>query len=104
GKLLETGGGVDAGGEARRVGSAWAVGGVEAEEPQDGQIVFGDARRRVTDEAHAPRLDVGEPAHIVVDGSVAAERERIHGEVAPLGVAFPVAAEGHRGMTPERLD
>jgi hypothetical protein len=77
---------------------------VEAEEPQDAQIVFGDARRRVPDEAHAPRLDVGKPTRIVVDGSVAGERQRVHGEVAALGVARPVAAEGHGGMAPERLD
>ena len=39
----------DAGGDPVRVGRALAVGGVEAKEPQDAQIVFGDAalpRRR----------------------------------------------------------
>ena len=103
-QLLEAGAGVDAGGEALWVGSALAIGGVEAEEPQDAQIVFGDARRRVADEAHAPRLDVGEPADVVVDGSVAGERQRVHGEVAPLGVALPVAPELDRCAAAERLD
>src|SRR5262249_48112940 len=38
------------------------------------------------------------------DGSVAGERQRVHGEVAPLGVALPIAAEGDGGMAPEGLD
>ena len=56
-----------------RVGRALAVGGVEAEEAQDAQIVLGDARRRIADEAHAPRREIGKPADIVVDGAVARE-------------------------------
>ena len=52
-------------------GGALAIGGVEAEEAQDAQIVLGDARCRLADEAHAPRRDVVEPADVVVDRAVA---------------------------------
>ena len=61
----------DAGGDPCRVERALAIGGMEAEEAQDAQVVFRDARGGVADEAHAPRLDVGEPADIVVDRAVA---------------------------------
>jgi hypothetical protein len=44
----------NAGGEPGRIGRAVAIGGMEAEEPQDAQMVLGDARRRRADEAHAP--------------------------------------------------
>ena len=52
-----------AGGEAVGVEAARrvAVPGVEAEEAQDAQIVLGDPRRRVADEAHAARAEVGRP-------------------------------------------
>ena len=45
-QLLEAGAAGDAGGDARRIGRAVAIGGVEAEEAQDAQIVLGDAPRR----------------------------------------------------------
>src|SRR5262249_56226366 len=74
------------------------------EEGEEGGGVGGGGGGGGAGEAHPPGLDVGEAAHIVVDGSVAGERQRVHGEVAPLGVALPVAAEGHGGMAAERLD
>ena len=54
------------------VRGAFAIGGMEAEEAQDAQVVLGDALLRLADEAHAPRGDVGKPADIVVDGAVGA--------------------------------
>ena len=60
----------DAGVQARGIGRAVAIGGVEAEEAQDAQIILGDARSRLADEAHAPRVEIGEPADIVVHGAV----------------------------------
>ena len=65
---------------------AGAIGGVKAEEAQDAQIVFRDALARIADEAHAARGEIGEPADIVVDRAVARRRQRVDGEVAPLGV------------------
>ena len=50
------------------------------------------------------RLQIGEPADIVVDGAVARRRERVDGEVAPLGVGAPVAAEGDLGVAAVGLD
>ena len=103
-QAVEPGTAVDAGGDPLRVGRALAVGGVEAEEPQDAQVVLGDARGGIADEAHAPRLDVGEPADIIVDRAVARRRQRIHREVAALGIAPPVAAEGDLGVAAEGFD
>src|SRR6478735_2257176 len=55
-QLIEAGARRDARGEPLRVRSALAIGGVEAEEAQDAQIVLGDARCRLANEAHPPRL------------------------------------------------
>ena len=89
----------DAGGEPFGVGMvAGAIGGMEAEEAQDAQIVFRDALARIADEAHAPRRQIVEPADIIVDRAVARGRQRIDGEIAPLGVGLPVAAEGDLGV------
>ena len=77
---------------------------MEAEEAQDAQIIFGDARRRIADEAHTARLEIGKPADIIVHDAVGRKRERVHGEVAPLRVALPVAAEAHRRVAAEGLD
>ena len=84
--------------------SAVAIGGVEAEEAQDAQIILGDPPRRVADEAHAPLLEIVEPADMIVDRAVARRIERVHGEVAPLGIAPPVAPERDPGMAPVGLD
>ena len=73
-QLVEAGAPGDAGGNPCRVERALAIGGMKAKETQDAKVVFGDARGGVADEAHASCLDVGEPAHIIVDGAVARER------------------------------
>jgi hypothetical protein len=70
--------------------------GVKAEETQDAQIILRDPETRIADEAHMPGLEIGQPADRVVDGAVTVAIERIHGEVAPLGVMLPAAAEAHR--------
>jgi hypothetical protein len=36
--------------------------------------------------------------------AVGRKRERVHGEIAPLGITRPVAPEAHRRMPSERLD
>ena len=43
----------DAGEIAGAIGFAGAIGGVNAEEPQDAQIILGDALVGIADEAHA---------------------------------------------------
>ena len=103
-QLVEAGAPGNAGGKPRRIGRALAIGGMKAKETQDTEIVFGDARGGIADEAHASCRDVGQPAHIIVDGAVARSRQRVHGEVAPLGIPFPVSPERHLRMTPEGLD
>ena len=62
----------DAGVQSGRIGRTRAIPGVKAKEPQDAQIVFGDALCRIADEAHAARGDIGEAADIVVDRAVRA--------------------------------
>ena len=58
----------------------------------------------VADEAHAPRFEIGKPADIVVDRAIFRRRQRIDGEIAPLGVGLPVAAERDLGVTAVGLD
>src|SRR4030081_846586 len=77
---------------------------METEEPQDPQIVLRDTRCRLADEAHAPQLEIDPAADIIVDRAVARDRERVHGEVAALRIAPPVAAERDLGATPVGLD
>jgi hypothetical protein len=90
--------------QAGRIGSAVAVYGMKAEEAQDAQVVLGDARGRIADEAHAARRKVGESPDIVVHCAVVGDRQCVEGEVASLGVRPPVAPEAHLGSAPERLD
>ena len=104
-QLVEPGAAGDAGFEPGAVGMvAGAVSGVEAEEAQDAQVIFLDALLGIADEAHAARGQIGEPADIIVDRAVGARGERIDGEVAPLGVGAPVAAEGDLGVAAIGLD
>ena len=94
----------DRGGEAVAVEPARGVSGREPEEAENAQVVLADARVRVADEAHPPRREVLEPADRIVDRSVGAERQRVDGEVAPLGVAREVAAEPDSRPSPVGLD
>ena len=103
-QLREAGAPGDAGGKPGGIGRALAIGGVEAEEAQDAQIILGDALARLADEAHAPRREIGEPADVIVHGAIGGDGQRIHGEVAPLGIGAPVAAEAHLGVAAEGLD
>ena len=75
-----------------------AVADEEAEEAQDAQIVLGDARRGVADEAHPARAEIGPAAEIVVEpaGSIAAHG--IDREVAARGVGGEVVGELDLGM------
>ena len=77
---------------------------MKAEEAQDAQIILGDAGRGIADEAHAARVQIGKAADIVVHRAVARHRQRVDGEVAPLRVVLPVAAERDLGLAAEGLD
>ncbi len=80
------------------------IGRLEAEEPQDAQIIFSDPPCRVADETDAAGLKVGEAIHIVMHHAVGGDRQRIHREVATLGIDLPVPPERHLGLAAESLD
>ena len=87
-----------AGIERRGVGLAAAEAGVEAEEAQDSEMVFGDALQRIADEADVAALEVVEAAEIVEDfAGHGVGRQRIDGEIAARGVFFPIVGEGDGG-------
>ena len=104
GKAGQSGAPGDAGEISGAIGFARPVGGMHAEETQDAQIILGDALAGIADEAHAPGCDIGKPADMVVHDAVGVDRKPVDGEVAPFGIADPVAAEGDLGLAAEGLD
>ena len=76
---------------------------MHAEEPQDAQIILGDALAGIADEAHATGCDIGEPADMVVHDAVGIDGKAVDGEVAPLRIANPVAAERDLGLAAKGL-
>ena len=78
--------------------------GREAEEPEDAQIILANASVRVADEAHPSSAKILEPADIIVDNPIGAERQRVDGEIAPPRVCSEVASERHHGPPPVGLD
>ena len=104
-QLLEARARRDAGVQTRRHRAALRHRRMEAEEAQDAQIILGDARRRIADEAHAPRREIGEPADIVVHAC----RRRVTDSALMVksrrsASALPVAAERDLGLAAEGLD
>src|SRR6202022_2252417 len=85
----------DAGEIAGAIRLAMAVGRVKAEEPEDAQIIFGNALIGIADEAYPSGGDIIEPADMVMDDAIRVDGKAVDGEVAPLGIAHPVAAERH---------
>ena len=57
----------------------------------------------IADEAHAAGFDIGKPADVIVHDAVGIDGKPVDGEVAPLGVANPVAAERDLGLAAEGL-
>ena len=94
---------VDAGEIAGAVGLALPVGGMDAEEAQDAQIILGDALAGVADEAHASGFDIGQPADMVMHDAAGIDGKPVDGEVAPFRVANPVAPERNFRLAPESL-
>jgi hypothetical protein len=78
--------------------------GREAEEAQRAQEILADAPVRVADEADMPGGEIGEPARVIVQPSVRPEREGVHGEVAPQGVAAEIPSESHGGVAAIGVD
>ncbi len=78
--------------------------GEEAEEAQDAQIVLGDPRVRVADEAHRLRLDIRKSADEVDHLAIGTDIERVDRQVTALGVLLPVLAESHLGAAAVGLD
>ncbi len=76
---------------------------MNAEEPEDAQIVLSDALVRIADEAHAFGKDIVEAADMIVHDAIGVDRQAVDGEVAPLRIANPVAAECDPGLAAERL-
>ena len=83
---------------------AGAVPGEEAEEAQDAQEILADAHLGIADEADRAAVEIGKPADQIDDRAVGRRIERVDREVAPLGVAPPVAAEAHLGAAAVGLD
>ena len=89
---------------AGRIRRALAEMRVKAEKAQDAQIVLFDPPLRLADEAHAARGNVANAADIVVHRSVGRGGQRIDGEIAPLGVRPPIAAEHDARLAAECFD
>ena len=80
-----------------RIERTFGVPGIETEEAQDAEIVFFDARVRVADENHTAGTRVVEAAaRRIVDRALRVGVERVHAEVAALGVLFPRFGERDR--------
>ena len=77
---------------------------MNAEEAQDAQVIFGDPPRSLADETDPALRDILKSADIVVHRSIRGRGQCIDGEIAPLGVARPVAPERHLRLAPERFD
>src|SRR5690349_20280690 len=77
---------------------------MEAVEAQQAQHVLADARLGIAHEPDAPGMQILDAADEVEDRAAAVEEDRVHGEVAPLGILRPAGIEGDARMAAERLD
>ena len=82
-----------AGGERRGISGRPPVVGEEAEQAQDAQIVLGDARRRVADEAHPAGREVRAPAEVVVEPAAVVAAHGVDREVAARRVEGEIVGE-----------
>ena len=77
---------------------------MNAEEPEDTQIVLGNATVGVADEAHASCRDIRQPADMVMHDASGVDRQPVDREIAPFGVARPVATECNLSLAAVGLD
>ena len=95
----------DRGGETVGIERALAVFGVEAEQAQDAQEIFADARARIADEAHASRREVGEARRPCRGAGRRASSERaLMVKSRRARVGREVAAEADGGAAAVGLD
>src|SRR5262249_24183796 len=102
--LLESRPAGDGSTESRRIGRALAERGMETKKPQDTQIIFRNAHRRIADKADAASCNICQSIDVVVDSAVTGGGQGIDGEVATFGVALPVSPEGNLSAASECLD
>src|SRR4029077_8633053 len=95
--------GVDASQIAGAIGFAGAIGGMNAEEAQDAQIILRDPLVWVSNETHASCGYIIQTADVVVHPPRSIDRQAVDGEVAPLRITLPVAPEGDLRLAAERL-
>jgi len=86
-------------GQGRRLGRQLAVVGLEAEEPQQAQIVLADSLARFPDEAHTAGRQVLAPAEGVEKLPFRAAGHGVEGEVPARRIGLPVVGEGDPGAT-----
>ncbi len=86
------------GGKAGAVGRACAVPGVEAEETQQAEMVFGDALAGIANETNTAGLNVLHAVPGIVDIALGRARQRVHGEIATRRVGLPVIGKRNIGM------
>ena len=103
-KLLEPGAQSDRRMQPFFIHRALAVISVEAEEAEDAQIIFLDARLGLADEAHPAGLQIPIAADRIEHIAVAIGVERIEREVATLGVLLPGGRVGDLCVPAEGLD
>jgi hypothetical protein len=80
------------------IGGAIAETGVEAEEAQDAQVILGNPRQRIADEADMARRQIGAPVEIVED--LARQRigiKRVDREIPPRSILAPIVRKGDSG-------
>jgi hypothetical protein len=77
---------------------------MNAEEPENAQIVFGDAPVGIADEAHPPGIEIGQAADMIMHHAVDGCGKAVHREITSFGIALPVAPECHLGLAAKGLD
>jgi len=70
---------------------------MEAEEAQDSQVILADAGFGVAHETDTPGQEVGQPVQRVDHRAMPVGVERVHGEVAALGVLLDLGRERDHG-------
>ena len=104
GEAAETARHAAAGIEATGIEVLAAVARREPEEAVDAEAILGDAHVGIADEAHAADERVVDPADRIEQRARRIGVERVHREIAALGIAAPVGAELHHRLAAVGLD
>ena len=76
---------------------------MDPEKPQDAQIILSYPLVRISDEADTPCRDIVQSADVIVHDAIGVNRQPVDGEVAPLGIAHPIASERDFRLAAEGL-